>query len=146
MNKHTQWLFAETKRWSDEKIISIEQAAGIRALYPEPATTISWGLIVFSSIGAVVVGLGIILVFDHNWHAIPKFGKLGIVFGVLLAAHAGGMAAWRPEGWRRQLGEALCLLGSMAFGSGIWLVAQIYNIDEHFPTGFLLWGLGALAM
>jgi hypothetical protein len=29
---------------------------------------------------------------------------------------------------------------------GIWLVAQFYHIDEHFPNGFLLLGLGALAM
>lgn len=146
MNKQTRWLFAEIKRWTEDKIISSEQAASIRALYPEPPTTLSWGLIVFSGIGAVVAGLGIILVFAHNWHAIPKFGKLGLVLGTLLAAHSGGLAVWQTDGWRRQLGEALCLLGTMAFGAGIWLVAQIYNIDEHFPTGFLMWGLGALAM
>jgi uncharacterized membrane protein len=146
MNKQTRWLDLEIKRWTEGKIISAEQAASIRALYPEPPPTLSWGLIVFSSIGAVVVGLGMILVFAHNWHAIPRFGKLGIIFGALLAAHAGGLAVWRKVGWRRQLGEALCLFGTMAFGAGIWLVAQLYNIDEHFPAGFLIWGLGALAM
>ncbi len=34
----------------------------------------------------------------------------------------------------------------MFYGAGIWLVAQIYNIDEHYPNGFLFWALGALAM
>jgi uncharacterized membrane protein len=34
----------------------------------------------------------------------------------------------------------------MLFGAGIWLVAQVYHIDEHFPTAFLVWGLGALAL
>ena len=37
-------------------------------------------------------------------------------------------------------------LGTMFFGAGIWLIAQVYHIDEHYPNGFLLWGLGALAM
>ena len=34
----------------------------------------------------------------------------------------------------------------MLFGAGIWLVAQVYHIEEHFPDGFLIWGIGALAL
>jgi uncharacterized membrane protein len=34
----------------------------------------------------------------------------------------------------------------MLYGSGIWLVAQIYHINEHFPNGFLLWAVGALVL
>jgi uncharacterized membrane protein len=34
----------------------------------------------------------------------------------------------------------------MLFGAGIWLVAQIYHIDEHYPNAFLVWSAGALAM
>ena len=29
---------------------------------------------------------------------------------------------------------------------GIWLVAQIYHIDEYYPNAFIVWGLGALAL
>ena len=50
------------------------------------------------------------------------------------------------DDWRAGLAEVFSLLGSMLFGVGIWLVAQIYNIDEHYPNGFLFWGLGALAL
>ena len=32
------------------------------------------------------------------------------------------------------------------FGAGIFLVAQIYHIDEHFPNAFIIWALGALAL
>jgi uncharacterized membrane protein len=38
------------------------------------------------------------------------------------------------------------VLGTMLFGAGIWLVAQIYHLDEHYPDGILLWGCGALAL
>jgi uncharacterized membrane protein len=146
MSKRTRWLSSEIDRWTSSGIVTDKQAADIRSLYRDPTVETSTGLLVFSGIGAVVVGLGVILLFAHNWHAIPKFGKLALIFGVLLAAHAGGLHFRAKIGWRRQLGEALCILGTMAFGAGIWLVAQIYNIDEHFPDGFLLWGLGALGM
>jgi uncharacterized membrane protein len=146
MNKQQRWLTTEVEKWTAAKIISGEQATAIRALYREPAGGVSWGLIVFFGIGAVVVGLGVILLFAYNWDAIPKIGKLALIFSAITAAHVGGVVQGRREGWRVKLGEALSLLGTMGFGAGIWLVAQIYSINEHFPTGFLIWGLGALAM
>jgi uncharacterized membrane protein len=47
---------------------------------------------------------------------------------------------------QRTIAEFLHLIGTMLFGAGIMLIAQIYHIDEHFPNGILLWSLGALAM
>jgi len=41
----------------------------------------------------------------------------------------------RGGDWRRQLGEVACLLGTMLFGAGIWLVAQIYHIEEQIVAG-----------
>ena len=35
--------------------------------------------------------------------------------------------------------------GVLLFGANIWLIAQTYNINSHFPDGTLLWGVGALA-
>jgi uncharacterized membrane protein len=146
MSKPIGWLLSEIDRWTAENIITAEQAARLRARYPAPAPSRPWGLIVFFGIGAVVIGLGVILLFAYNWDAIPKVGKLAIVFAAVAAAHGSGLALRSSTDWRAMLGEALTLFGTMAFGAGIWLVAQIYNINEHFPNGFLIWGLGALAM
>jgi len=146
MSKYTRWLFAEVERWTQAEIITPEQGARLRALYPEPEQRVSWGLILFSSLGAVVVGLGVILLFAYNWNEIPKFGKLGVIFGSIVAAHVSGLWLRWSKAERRGLAEAISLLGTMLFGAGIWLVAQVYNIDEHFPNGFLIWGLGALAL
>jgi uncharacterized membrane protein len=150
MSKYITWLKTESERWVREGIVSSEQAGRIRGLYPASASTapagLSWGLIVFFGIGAVVVGLGIILLFAYNWSAIPKAGKLALVFGLVVSAHGLGLRFRNTNDWRVMLGEGLSLLGTMSFGAGIWLIAQIYHIDEHFPNGFLFWGLGALAM
>lgn len=147
MNKHSRWLLGEIERWTEEKLISPEQAAALRGRYTaEPAGTVPWGLLVFATAGAIVIGLGVILLFAYNWAEIPKAGKLALVFGALLAAHTGGLRLLGRDGWQSKLGEALAALGTMFYGAGIWLVAQIYNIDEHYPNGFLFWALGALAM
>jgi uncharacterized membrane protein len=146
MSKHTQWLHEQLKSWADEGLLSPEQAAQLRERYPEPKAAAPWGVIIFSGLGAVVCGLGVILLFAYNWQAIPKGGKLAIIFASIAAAHIGGLKLFVKDDWRKSLGDALTILGTMLFGSGIWLVAQIYHIDEHFPNGFLIWGIGALAL
>lgn len=146
MSKPTRWLLAEIDRWTEDQIISREQADRIRERYTAPIAGPPWGLLVFASAGALVIGLGIILLLAYNWDQISKSGKLALVFGAVLGAHLGGLWLYRKGGWQRRLGEACSLLGTMLYGAGIWLVAQVYHIDEHYPNGFLLWALGALAL
>ena len=146
VSKQIRWLVAEIDRWTAEGLVSPEQAARLRQRYPQPAEGPPWGLIVFASAGAVVIGLGVVLLFAYNWDDIPKFGKLALIFGAVVGSHAGGLVLYRRGDWQRKLGEALSLLGTMFYGSAIWLIAQIYHIDEHYPNGFLLWALGALAL
>lgn len=151
MDKNIRWLLAEIDRWKAEGLVTPEQGDRIRQRYDQPpaaapADAVPWGLLVFSTAGAIVIGLGVILLFAYNWGEIPKSGKLALVFGAVIGAHAGGMRLLTRAGWQPKLGEALVALGTMFYGAGIWLVAQIYNIDEHYPNGFLFWALGALAM
>lgn len=146
MSKHTRWLLSEIERWTADEIITPEQGARLRERYTVPVDGPPWGLLVFASAGALVIGLGVILLLAYNWNEIPKFGKLGLVFTAIIAAHIGGLVLYRKAGWQRRLSDAISLLGTMFYGAGIWLVAQIYHIDEHYPNGFLLWALGALLL
>lgn len=145
MSKHVRWLKEEITHWQAEGLVDAAAAQRILARYPETAER-GWGRIVFSAIGAVLVGLGVILFFAYNWQDIPKAGKLALVFGALAAAHGAAMWFARPPEPNRALIEGLHALGTMLFGAGIWLVAQIYHIDEHYPNAFLVWSLGALAL
>jgi uncharacterized membrane protein len=146
MSAHLRWLTTQLEEWAALGLLSREQARAIRARYPEIKGGAPWGMIIFTGIGAVIVGLGIILLFAYNWAAMTKAAKLAVVVGALIAAHAAGIALFRRDGWQRGLGDTFCLLGTMLFGAGIWLVAQIYHIDEHYPTAFLIWSFGALAL
>jgi len=140
-----RWLQGEVQAWVQEGLVSPEQAAALRRRYPPPAEGPAWGVIIFTTIGAVIAGLGIILLFAYNWAAIPKAAKLALVFGALAGAHGAGLRLFLATP-HRGLGEGLCLLGTMLFGAGLWLVAQVYHIEEHYPTAFLAWGLGAAAL
>jgi uncharacterized membrane protein len=144
--KTTSWLYEETKRWTQNGIINNSQAEAIKGLYPLQKTDRPWGLLVFSGIGAVIIGLGIILLFAYNWDKMTKFSKLAVVFVALIVSHSIGMRLFLRSERFKGLGEAISVLGTMLFGAGIWLVASIYHIEEHYPNAFFVWALGALLL
>ncbi len=141
MKKHIHWLIKELDVWVQEGLIDSTQARAIRGRYPNDEHAGTWGRIAFAVSGAVLIGLGVILLFAYNWDKMHKFAKLGVVFTALIAAH--GSALFVKRNATR---ESLHVLGTMFFGAGIWLVAQIYHINEHYPTAFLVWGIGALSL
>ncbi len=145
MNKYHQWLRDEIESWRRENLISTEQARRLNERYPDTQAEDGWGKIILSAVGAVIFGLGVILFFAYNWQGMHRLTKLAIVLLSLLLAHGAGWRLGRDGGGRKKFGESLHLLGTMLFGAGIWLVAQIYHIDEHYPNGILVWSLGALA-
>ena len=145
MSKQIRWLHKEIGNWQAEQLISPQQAEQLRARYVISETSRSWDLLIFPSIGAVVFGLGVILFFAYNWADMHQYLKLAIVFGSLLTAHGSGYYLSSPQRPQSGFGEGLHLLGTMLFGAGIWLIAQIYHLDAHYPNAFLAWGLGALA-
>jgi len=146
MKKHIKWLLNEIDLWVKEDVIQPEQGVALKNRYPAPAEGTAWGRIIFFSIGAILFGLGVILIFAYNWEKMHKFVKLAVIFSALIGAHATGCWLKRPESKYRAAGEGLHLLGTMLFGAGIWLIAQIYHIAEHYPNAFLIWGIGALAL
>jgi uncharacterized membrane protein len=146
MKRHIKWLLNEIDLWVGEGIIEPLQAQAIKGRYPVPAEGPAWGRIIFFSIGAILFGLGVILLFAYNWQRMHKFVKLAVIFAAIIGAHGAGFWLRRQNSPHQVTGEGLHLLGTMLFGAGIWLIAQIYHIEEHYPTAFLIWGFGALAM
>jgi uncharacterized membrane protein len=145
LSKQLEWLKQELAQWRAEGLVDAALAQRILARYP-PAAERNWGRVIFSAIGAVLVGLGVILFFAYNWQDLPKAAKLALVIGALVLAHGGAIGVARRPDASRGLVEGLHVLGTMLFGAGIWLVAQIYHIDEHYPNAFLVWSAGALTM
>jgi uncharacterized membrane protein len=156
MDNNNPWLRAEIDQWLREGIISDEQAKILYARYPimnygrgGGARTRRrgdgrWGKLIFAALGVSIFGMGIILLFAYNWADMHRYFKLAVIGISILLAHGIGMVLYRTDS-QRGLGESLHLLGTILFGAGIWLVAQIYHFDAHYPDGFLLWFVAALS-
>ncbi|MGE5372353.1 MAG: DUF2157 domain-containing protein [Solirubrobacterales bacterium] len=123
-------------------LITHAQAEQILMRYSGEAV---WTRYLFPVLGSILLGLGIILFFASNWQAIPIWGKLGLIFGSLVVCHVLAYY-YRYRSKQPWLGTGLFVLAGILFGSAIFLIAQIYNINSYFPNGILFWGLGVLLM
>ena len=100
----------------------------------------------------IVVGVGIVLiaagVFSFvaaNWQAMADWARILVIVVATVVVSAAGWALREYRGLR-VTGAALLVLGSIIFGAGIFLVAQVYNLSGNWPDGFVMWMIGALAM
>lgn len=101
---------------------------------------------VISVLGSILIGIGIILFIASNWSEIPKWVKLIIIFSLMLSFYALGFYLRYEKKNYPKVGASLIFLGSLIFGAGIFLIAQIYHITVHYPNGPLMWGLGVLPL
>jgi len=144
-------LKQEAERWQTEGIIASGQKERIleryrRAEEIEAKAGSNKLITTISILGAVLVGVGFILFIASNWSEITRAGKLGIIFGALLVSYISGFYLRYESEKYPKIGAALILLGTIIFGAGIFLIAQIYNITVHYPNGPLMWGLAILPL
>jgi uncharacterized membrane protein len=109
----------------------MERAGSVRLRWP------IWISLVF---GALMLGAGVLLFVSAHWDALSPANRFLLVLLLVAMFHVGGAAA---AGRFRGLGTALHAVGTLALGAGIFLAGQIFNLDEHWPGGVMLWTLGA---
>ena len=138
------WLRQELPLWQQEGLIDAAQAKALARRYrlDELGEGGFWRHLI-SAAGAILIGLGVILLFAYNWEAMGRYWKLTVIFLALLLAHGGGLLLLERN---RLLSEGLFAIGSMLMGAGIFLVGQIYHLQSHYPDALLLWSLGVLAL
>lgn len=94
------------------------------------------------TLGAVLIGAGVLLFISANWDTVPKGFKLLIIFSSIAVSYGSGL--WLQSIKFDRSGLGLIFLGTILYGAGIALIAQIYNIQAGSGTLFLLWGGGVL--
>ena len=146
--------------WSEEGIIDDYQAQAILARYklaPPPAPRkpqeqenaaavetdkgSSRIIAVISTIGAILVGLGVIMLIASNWRIIPDAAKIALLFGVTSLTYFIGWKLKFSTPQFPRVGEALLFLASLLVGATIFLTAQIFNVKANSPWLMLLWFL-----
>src|SRR3954471_24692319 len=92
-------------------VITPEVAENIRGYYNKPSQGASLLVIAFGIIGALLIGMGIVLIIAHNWDELPIPVKLMIGLAPLLVAQ--GLAGYvivkdiKSQAWRESVGVVL---------------------------------------
>jgi uncharacterized membrane protein len=143
-----EYLASQLDAWMSHGLLSQEACQRIMGFYETDAEGSarrrSRALLTLYSVAVFLLGLGVLLLIAYNWDAIDDEAKLaGILIG-LIATH--GFALAYRDKQRIQLSESLFFGGSILYGAGIFLVAQILHVDINYSEGFLWWGVGVLPL
>jgi uncharacterized membrane protein len=137
----TGWK-ALVARWAEAGVIDAETADRIRLFEEQraPAAGWRWPVILALALGSVLIGAAVLLFVSAHWDALSPGMRFGLVLAMVGVFHVAGAAATERF---PALASVLHALGTVSLGAGIFLAGQIFNMDEHWPSGVMLWAAGA---
>ncbi|RKX46754.1 MAG: hypothetical protein DRP64_02740 [Verrucomicrobia bacterium] len=139
--KHTQWLKKELPILEGEGVLSPETSGRLKTYYDEnTASGMNWAVAAFSILGSLLMGLGIILLFAHNWDGLARPTRAVLSFCPLLIGAALSLLAVVKNGGTA-LRESAGLFHSLAVGAAIALIGQTYHLPSDTPAFLLTWAL-----
>ncbi len=123
-------------------VISTDAAERIRSYYAGKSSRGPNALVlVFGILGALLVGLGIVLIIAHNWDDLTRptkivYALLPLLAGQLVCAYT-LLKKWDSQVWR----ESGAVLVFFAVAASISIVSQVYNIPGDLSGFMLTWML-----
>jgi Predicted membrane protein (DUF2157) len=130
------------ERWQSAGFIDAPTAGRIRGFessLPENQG-LHWPAILAISFGGLMLGAGVLLFVAAHWDQLSPAQRLFSV--VLLVAVFHVLGAFTSDEFPN-LATVFHAVGTIALGAGIFLTAQIFNLNEDWSGGVLLWALGA---
>ncbi|MFN9660538.1 MAG: DUF2157 domain-containing protein [Cyanobacteriota bacterium] len=144
-------LAEQLRRWrqaglidgATEKSIAVFEARHQVGGDHEPVSGATPGLLarLLLTLGAVLLAAGLLLFISAHWQGISPASRFGLVIAMVIGLH--GLGVWAGRGAMPGLATALHGVGTVAFGAGVYLTAQIFHLPVQWPPGLLLWSLGA---
>jgi len=134
----------QLERWVAGGVVDAPTAARIRAFEASqaPGERLRWPVLLALALGGVLLCAGVLLFVAAHWDELSPASRFSLVlFMVAAFPAAGALTAERFPA----LSTTFYAIGTVCTGAGIFLAAQIFNLQEHWPNGILLWALGALA-
>jgi uncharacterized membrane protein len=136
-----KWLYQELPDLTARGILSQESADKLRQHYGQvkSITKTSAMLIILGTLGAFLIGLGIILLLAHNWEQFSRLTRGILSFAPLVLGQ--GLALWvlknRPASGAFK--EACATFLSLMVVASLSLISQTYNITADADTFILTW-------
>jgi uncharacterized membrane protein len=137
-------LRGRLEAWREAGLIDEQTAGRILEYERRPGRPLRsrWPVILTLSLGALLVGAGVLLFVSAHWDALSPAERMAVVVALVAGFHVAGASFGRRS---PAMSSTLHALGTLALGAGIALTGQIFNMAEHWPSAVLLWAIGAAA-
>ena len=129
-------------RWTKAGVIDPSTADRIRSYEREHEGSqgLRWPVLLALAFGAIMLAAGVLLFVAAHWDNLSPAERFTLVLLMVAVFHvAGALVSERFRG----MAIALHGIGTATLGAGIFLAAQIFNLQEHWPGGVLMWAIGA---
>lgn len=142
-NKAIAWLYREIPELVSKGVFSKEIANKIRQHYGEVNTKnrMQIALAIFGVVGAVCMGLGVILLFAYNWDSLSRLQRTSLAFLPLILSNL--LMAWGIFTNRNSIAvrEGFSVFNMLSVGGAIALISQIYHLPGDIDSILLTWML-----
>jgi uncharacterized membrane protein len=127
-------------RWVEAGLLDATAAERIRGFEAsrEGTPRLRWTSILALAFGGILLSAGVLLFVSAHWDEMPPFTRMSLITAVVAVLHAAGSQVRFPA-----LRSALHAVGTVSFGGAIAMAGQVFHMHEHWPSGILLWALGA---
>lgn len=125
--KEMEFLNAEISSWTDEGIITSEQAGNILSLYAVKSRNLR---LIMLSAGVILLCLGAISFIMAHWHELGKIFRVCIISAAYIASLSAYIFTKR---------KYFLLLASVVFGGGIYLITHMYDIEITLADFLTYW-------
>ncbi len=134
-----RWLRGQLPELVAAGAISSESAAAIESHYGSVETRSNFGFVILATVGAALVGAGIILLIAHNWDDLSRAARTVIAFIPLLIAQALVVFVFMRRNESPAWREAVAVFDVAAVATAISLISQTYQIQGSFDSFMRIW-------
>jgi uncharacterized membrane protein len=132
----------DLERWVEAHLIDSKTADRIREFERDSGKKhLRWPAILAISFGALMLCAGILLFVAAHWDELAPGQRFSLVLVMVAVFHIAAVVLGQKV---PAMGIALHVAGTACLGAGIYMAGQIFNLQEHWPSGLLLWALGAV--
>jgi len=139
--KKEKWMLGEIEKWQSEEIINAETAGILKKRY-EPKKNTGFLIILFSVIGTLFIGMGVILIGANNWwYSLPVAMRTAIAFLPLVASQALAIYVFKRRMDSTAFREGSAILNMAGVFSSIAIVGQIFHLPGDFTNYIFVCGI-----
>jgi uncharacterized membrane protein len=130
-------------RWIAAGILDVDAAGRIRSFEESRGSgeRLRWPVLLALALGGLLLCAGVLLFVAAHWEELTPGSRFALVLLMVAAFPVGG--ALTSEKFPA-LSTTFHAIGTVCLGAGIFLAAQIFNLEANWTNGILLWAAGAL--